>query len=68
MKSSFVAAMAAASAAAIPTAIFHGLGDACMYPGMKKFTKKIEKGTGSYAKCLEVGNGSLTSMTKNFEK
>lgn len=63
----FTAALLAASATAIPTAIFHGLGDACIYPGMKSFTKQIGEGTGDFAKCVEVGNGSLTSIFKNME-
>ena len=56
-----------AANAAIPTAIFHGLGDACIYPGMHSFTKEIKSQTGADAKCFEVGNGSITSMTDNFE-
>lgn len=56
-----------ASVSAIPTAIFHGLGDACIYPGMHSFTRSIKKQTGDYATCLEVGNGSITSITENFE-
>lgn len=55
-----------ASVSAIPTAIFHGLGDACIYPGMHSFTKSIKKQTGDYASCIEVGNGSITSITDNF--
>ena len=66
MRSTFCAALFAATASAIPTAIFHGLGDACIYPGMHSFTKDIKDGTGDYAKCIEVGNGSLTSMMENF--
>lgn len=58
--------MGVASVAATPTAIFHGLGDACIYPGMHSFSKDIATQTGDYAKCLEVGNGSITSMTENF--
>jgi len=57
----------AASVSAIPTAIFHGLGDACIYPGMHHFSKEIKNQTGSYAKCVEVGNGSLTSIKDNFQ-
>jgi len=68
MKTGFTAALFAASAAAVPTAVFHGLGDACIYPGMHQFTKEIASGTNDFAKCVEVGNGSLTSMFKNFEK
>ena len=68
MKTGFTAALLAATAAAIPTAVFHGLGDACIYPGMHSFTKQIGSGTGDFAKCVEVGNGSLTSIMTNFEK
>ena len=64
----FISAMLVAAATAIPTAIFHGLGDACIYPGMKQFTNQIAEGTGDYAKCVEVGNGSITSFFTNFEK
>merc|ERR1719361_280854 len=67
MKTGFTAALLAASAVAVPTAVFHGLGDACIYPGMHQFTKEIGSGTGDYAKCVEIGNGSLTSIFKNFE-
>lgn len=66
MRTTFTAALAAATASAIPTAIFHGMGDACIYPGMHKFSKEIAEGTGDYAKCVEVGNGSITSLTDNF--
>ena len=57
-----------AAATAVPTAIFHGLGDACIYPGMHSFTNQISEQTGDYAKCIEVGNGSVTSFFTNFEK
>ena len=66
MRTTFAAALGLASVSAVPTAIFHGLGDACIYPGMHSFSKEIATGTGDYAKCLEVGNGSITSMTDNF--
>ena len=66
MRTTFAAALGVASVSAVPTAIFHGLGDACIYPGMHSFTKDIADQTGDYAKCLEVGNGSITSMTDNF--
>ena len=51
---------------AVPTAIFHGLGDACLYPGMHSFTKEIEKQTGAFAKCVEVGNGTITSFADSM--
>jgi len=41
MRTTFAAALGLASAYATPTAIFHGLGDACIYPGMHSFTKDI---------------------------
>ena len=66
MKVTFSATLVAASVSAIPTAVFHGLGDACIYPGMHRFTKELGEGTNDYAKCIEVGNGSITSMTDNF--
>merc|ERR1719464_2083566 len=66
MRTTFAAALFAATSTAVPTAIFHGLGDSCLYPGMHSFSKKIASDTKDYAKCLEVGNGSITSMTDNF--
>lgn len=66
MKNTFAAALAVAAANAVPTAIFHGMGDACIYPGMHSFTKDIKEQTGDYAKCIEVGNGSITSLHDNF--
>ena len=53
--------------AAVPTAIFHGLGDACHHRGMKQFTSEIGEKTGAYSACIEVGSGSMTSIFDNFE-
>ena len=53
---------------AVPTAIFHGMGDACKHRGMKQFTNEIGQKTGSYAACVEVGSGSSSSIFMNFEK
>ena len=50
-----------------PNAIFHGLGDCCIYPGMHRFANNIGDGTGAYSKCVEIGNGTLTSWATNFE-
>ena len=55
------------SLGAVPTAIFHGMGDACHHRGMKSFTSEIGEKTGAYAACIEVGSGSLTSLFTNFE-
>lgn len=64
----FASAFFVAAVSAVPTAIFHGLGDCCIYPGMHNFTKQIGEDTGDYSHCVEVGNGSVTSMFTNFEK
>jgi len=51
----------------LPTAIFHGLGDACIYPGMRHITKEIGKQTGAHAECIEIGLiGGEASMFMNF--
>ncbi len=54
--------------AAVPTAIFHGFGDSCWFPGMSRFTSEISNLTGAYATCIEIGWGSPTSIFENFEK
>ncbi|CDW83133.1 palmitoyl-protein thioesterase 1-like [Stylonychia lemnae] len=53
--------------AAVPTAIFHGFGDTCIFPGMWEFTDTIANLTGAYAHCVEIGYGSVTSILENFE-
>jgi hypothetical protein len=52
----------------IPTAIFHGFGDECNFPGMEGFVEYIANKTGSYAACIEIGSGSVSSIFENFEK
>ncbi|KAL4435954.1 hypothetical protein ABPG74_022189 [Tetrahymena malaccensis] len=52
-----------------PVAIFHGFGDACANPGMKSFTKQIAAGVnGAYVKCVEIGNGAMSSVLMRFDK
>ena len=68
MKYFVVAALVAVSnAKRVPTAIFHGLGDQCINPGMHNFAKEIQDKTGAYAHCVEVGNGAETSIFGNFK-
>lgn len=55
------------ASAAVPTAIFHGFGDMCIFPGMWEFTDEIASQTGAYARCVEIGYGSTTSIFENFE-
>jgi hypothetical protein len=54
------------SYAAVPTAIFHGFGDSCYFPGMWSFTDEIANLTGAPAKCIEIGYGTTTSIFENF--
>ena len=51
----------------VPTAVFHGLGDACMYPGMGSLDSHISKKTGKYVKCIEVGLPTFGEYFNNFE-
>jgi len=51
----------------VPTAVFHGLGDACLYGGMRQITKEFSTGTGAYAKCIEVGLPTIGEYLNNFE-
>ena len=53
---------------ALPTAVFHGLGDQCVNPGMHNFARELGMQTGSYSHCVEVGNGTETSFFGNFHK
>jgi len=61
------AAAQAPAATGLPTAMFHGLGDACIMPGDGQFDGMIKKGTGAYVRCIEVGLPSLGEVINNFE-
>ena len=54
-------------ASGTPTAVFHGLGDACIFPGDIQIDHLIAKGTNAYVKCIEVGLPSLGEYLANFE-
>jgi hypothetical protein len=56
------------STISIPIAVFHGVGDLCLNPGMKKFTQELGEGATSYSKCIEIGNGSATSWLMDFKE
>lgn len=49
-----------------PVAIFHGFGDSCSNSGMQSFTQYISKTLGTYAECIEIGDGSISSITMKF--
>ena len=52
----------------MPTAVFHGFGDACSRSGMKGITGVIEKYTKSTAKCIEVDTIFGGEIFGNFQK
>lgn len=52
----------------VPTAMFHGLGDACINPGDIQIDRIIAKGTGAKVHCIEVGIPSLGEFFANFEQ
>lgn len=51
-----------------PVVLFHGLGDECTNSGFSKLTQSIAKDLNTYAACIEIGNGMLTSFIKDFRK
>jgi palmitoyl-protein thioesterase len=51
----------------VPTAMFHGFGDACINPGMGNIDKIIAEGTGAHVECIEVGLPSLGEVINNIE-
>lgn len=51
----------------VPTAMFHGFGDACLNPGDGQFDRLISKGTNAHAQCIEVGIPAFSSVVNNFE-
>jgi Palmitoyl protein thioesterase len=53
--------------AGAPTAIFHGMGDSCYFPGMWEFANQVASSTNNYATCIEIGWGTTTSILENFE-
>lgn len=51
----------------IPTVVFHGMGDACINPGMMAFENMIREGTLGEVRCIEVGAPSIGEVFNNFE-
>jgi len=57
------------SFAAYPVVIFHGIGDFCANPlGMMELTKEFRTKVGSYTKCVEIGDGSISSWLMPINK
>ena len=51
----------------VPTAMFHGFGDACLNPGDMQFDHAISEGTGAHVECIEVGLPSVGEVINNME-
>jgi palmitoyl-protein thioesterase len=51
--------------AGVPTAMFHGFGDACANAGMKQIDQTFAEGTGAPVHCIEVGTSG--EVVGNFE-
>ena len=53
---------------ATPTLVFHGLGDSCLNPGMKAFTKHLNKELDTPAHCIESGSFLISMFFRSFEQ
>lgn len=42
------------------------MGDQCSNKGMAAFTKLLGDELQTYAVCIEIGNGAMTSLSRNF--
>ena len=51
-----------------PIALFHGIGDQCSNNAMKGIMRRLENGLNTKVYCIEIGNGKIDSIIKNFEK
>ena len=47
--------------------MFHGLGDACLNPGIHQIDKMISDGIGAPVECFESGIPSLGEVFVDFE-
>lgn len=50
---------------ALPVAVFHGLGDACIFPGMLRLTNYFSRQLNTYSRCIETG-GNILDWFTNF--
>lgn len=57
---------AAASSAALPTVLGHGMGDSCFEAGFSSVTTAVGKRTGTYAKCIPTGGNIITDTIDGF--
>lgn len=54
--------------AALPVAVFHGIGDACDFPGTTDFVEYLKEKLQTEVKCIEQGNGFFTSWFTKFQR
>lgn len=47
----------------LPVAIFHGLGDACIFPGMNRISNYFSKQLNTYSRCIETGGNVIDWFT-----
>lgn len=52
---------------AVPVAVFAGMGDDCINPGMISFTKHFAQMLNTTAKCIRVGSGAISSIAMDFQ-
>jgi len=52
----------------LPVAVFHGIGDSCSFPGTTDFVDYLREKLNTEVRCIEQGNGFLTSWFTNFHK
>lgn len=52
----------------LPVAVFHGIGDACDFPGTTDFVDYLKEKLHTDVKCIEQGNGFFTSWFTKFFK
>jgi palmitoyl-protein thioesterase len=52
----------------LPVAVFHGIGDACNFPGTTDFVDYLREKLQTDVICIEQGNGFITSWFTKFQK
>lgn len=63
-----ILALAVTAMHTLPIAVFHGVGDMCINPGMARFTKALGDGVGDVSYCIEIGDGSMSSWFMDFQE
>lgn len=59
---------APSSSTPLPFIVLHGIGDACVNPGLTTFTLLLEEMTGATGFCIEIGNGMVDSFFMRLDK